>query len=66
MRRRSLENSIMEFTHDLTVWFSKSFGLFYLLGLSLAVLVYVYWPSNKKPFEDAASSILAEEDRPWR
>jgi cytochrome c oxidase cbb3-type subunit 4 len=56
----------MELTHDLTVWFSKSFGLFYLLGLSLAVLVYVYWPSNKKPFEDAASSILAEEDRPWR
>ena len=56
----------MEFTHDLAVWFSKSFGLFYLLGLSLAVLVYVYWPSNKKQFEDAASSILAEEDRPWR
>ena len=56
----------MEFTHELTVWFSKSFGLFYLLALSLAVLVYVYWPSNRKQFEQAASSILGEEeDRPW-
>ena len=57
----------MEFTHELTVWFSKSFGLFYLLALSLAVLVYVYWLSNRKQFEQAASSILGEEeDRPWR
>jgi cytochrome c oxidase cbb3-type subunit 4 len=57
----------MEFTHELTVWFSKSFGLFYLLALSFAVLVYVYWPSNRKQFEQAASSILGEEeDRPWR
>jgi cytochrome c oxidase cbb3-type subunit 4 len=57
----------MQFTHDLTVWFSKSFGLFYLLALSIAVVGYAYWPSNKGQFEDAAASILSEEDDvPWR
>jgi cytochrome c oxidase cbb3-type subunit 4 len=52
--------------HDTLVWFSKSFGLFYLLGLSAAVLLYAYWPANKKAFDRAASAILDEEDRPWR
>lgn len=50
--------------HETTVWFSKSFGLFYLFGLFIAVLIYVYWPSNKKRFEDAANSILNGEDKP--
>jgi cytochrome c oxidase cbb3-type subunit 4 len=36
------------------------------LGLSAIVLVYAYWPANKKPFDRAASSILTDEDRPWR
>jgi len=52
--------------HDTLVWLSKSLGLFYLLGLSLAVVVYVYWPSNTKQFDDAAESILRDEDKPWR
>jgi cytochrome c oxidase cbb3-type subunit 4 len=56
----------MEIDHGTLVWFSKSFGLFYLIGLSLAVVVYVYWPSNKKRFDHAAESILHDEDRPWR
>ena len=56
----------MEIDHGTLVWFSKSFGLFYLIGLSLAVVVYVYWPSNKKRFDHAAESILHYEDRPWR
>jgi cytochrome c oxidase cbb3-type subunit 4 len=50
--------------HDDLVWLAKSFGLFYLIGLSVLVLVYVYWPSNKKRFEQAAASILHDEDRP--
>ena len=54
----------MDFAHETTVWFSKSFGLFYLLGLSIAVLIYVYWPSNKKRFDHAAKSILDDEDKP--
>jgi cytochrome c oxidase cbb3-type subunit 4 len=54
----------MDITHDITVWFSKSFGLFYLLALSIAVVAYAYWPSNRKRFDEAASSIFREEDRP--
>jgi len=56
----------MDLDHSLTLWLSKSFGLFYLIALSLGVLVYTYWPSNKARFDDAATSILHEEDRPWR
>ena len=53
-------------THDDVVWISKSIGLFYLIGLSVAVLVYVYWPSNRKRFDRAAAAILEGEDKPWR
>ena len=42
-------------THDVLVWFSKSFGLFYLIALSVAVVVYAYWPSNKRRFDQAAA-----------
>jgi cytochrome c oxidase cbb3-type subunit 4 len=56
----------MTITHDLLVWFSKSFGLFYLIGLSLIVLAYTYWPSNQKPFEHAANAILDDDDKPYR
>jgi cytochrome c oxidase cbb3-type subunit 4 len=57
---------IMEIDHGTLVWFSKSFGLFFLIGLSLIVVAYVFWPSNKKQFDDAAESILHDEDVPWR
>ena len=56
----------MDIEHGTLVWFSKSFGLFYLLGLSALVLAYVYWPSNKKRFDRAAESIIHAEDRPWQ
>ena len=54
----------MNFAHDTLVWFSKSFGLFYLIGLSILVVIYAYWPSNRKRFDHAANSILRDEDRP--
>jgi cytochrome c oxidase cbb3-type subunit 4 len=55
----------MSVDHDVLVWFSKSYGLFYLLALSAAVLIYVYWPSNKKKFDRAGRAILEDdEDRP--
>ncbi len=56
----------MAFDHDTLVWFSKSFGLFYLIAFSCLVIAYAYWPSNKKPFDQAAESILRDEDKPWR
>jgi cytochrome c oxidase cbb3-type subunit 4 len=57
--------------NDFMVWLSKSFGLLYLIALSIGVVVYAYWPSNKKRFDEAAQSILGEEDKPrkdqsWR
>lgn len=56
----------MSLAHDVLVGFSKSFGLFYLIGLSIAVLVYTFWPANKSQFDRAARSIIADEDKPWR
>ncbi len=38
----------MDVAHDTVVWFSKSFGLFYLIGLSVAIVIYAYWPANKR------------------
>lgn len=52
--------------NDTIVWFSKSFGLFYLIALSIIIVAYAYWPSNKKEFDDAAQSILGHEDKPHR
>ncbi len=56
----------MNVTHDALVAISKSIGLLYLIALSVAVLVYTYWPSNKKRFDHAAHSILRDEDKPCR
>ena len=52
--------------NDFVVWFSKSFGLFYLIALSIIIVAYAYWPSNKKHFDEAAQSILTHEDKPHR
>ena len=41
----------MDMAHDTLVWFAKSVGLFYLIGLSLMVLAYTFWPLNKKRLE---------------
>lgn len=56
----------MSFDHETLVAFAKSYGLFYLIGLSILVLVYTFWPGNRKPFERAKHSILDSEDRPWQ
>jgi cytochrome c oxidase cbb3-type subunit 4 len=55
----------MNVAHDFLVGLSKSFGLFYLIAFSVAVLIYTYWPSNKQRFDRAAKSILDDEDTPW-
>ena len=44
----------MPFDHDTLVWFSKTFGLFYLIGLSVLAIAYAFWPSKKKEFDEAA------------
>ena len=52
--------------YDTLVLFSKTFGLFYLIALSVGVLIYVFWPSNRKKFDHAARAVLQDEDKPWR
>jgi len=56
----------MSFDHNTVVWIAKSYGLFYLITFSLIVVLYAYWPSNKKNFDEAAQSVLKEEERPWQ
>ena len=56
----------MDLDHDTLVAFAKSFGLFYLIALSIGAVIFACWPSNKKRFDRAAQSILDDEDRPWR
>jgi cytochrome c oxidase cbb3-type subunit 4 len=61
----------MAIAHETMLWLAKSFGLFYLIGLSLIVVAYVCWPSNKPKFDHAATAILDEDDKPlgdgpWR
>lgn len=51
--------------HDILVGMSKSLGLFYLIALSIGVVVYAYWPGNRKRFNSAAGQVVAEgEDKP--
>ena len=52
--------------HAFLVGFSKSFGLFYLIALSVAVVIYAMKPSNRARFDDAAQSIFRDEAGPWR
>ncbi|APF36489.1 cbb3-type cytochrome c oxidase subunit 3 [Chelatococcus daeguensis] len=52
--------------HDTLVAFSKSYGLFYLMAMAITVVAYTFWPSNKERFEEAAKSIIDDEDTPCR
>lgn len=54
----------MDSLHNTLVFIAKTGGLFYFLGFSFAVLVYVIWPGNRQKFDDAANSILTDEDHP--
>lgn len=55
---------MMDLDHQSVVAFSKSWGLFYLIALSIGVLIYALWPSNRKRFDRAKKSILDKDDRP--
>jgi cytochrome c oxidase cbb3-type subunit IV len=57
---------MIDLDHDTLVGFAKSFGLIYLIVLSIGVVIYACWPSNKDRFDRAARSVLDDEDGPWR
>ncbi len=52
--------------HQTLVGFAKSWGLFYLIGLAVAVVVYALWPRNRKKFDRAKKSIFDKTDRPGK
>lgn len=54
----------MPFDHQTVVAFAKSWGLFYLIGMSIIVVVYALWPANRQRFDQAKYSILESDDRP--
>lgn len=56
----------MNLDHETLVGFAKSWGLFYLIAMTVGVLIYTFWPSNRKRFERAKDSILDEDDKPWK
>ncbi len=55
---------MFEFSHETLTYFSKSWGLFYLITFSVGVLIYALRPSKRESFERAANQILDDEDRP--
>lgn len=55
---------MIELSHDAVVGFSKTFGLLYLVVLSIGITVYACWPSNKNKFDHSAKNILKDEDGP--
>jgi cytochrome c oxidase cbb3-type subunit 4 len=57
---------MIELSYDALASFAKSWGLFYLMGFSIAVLVYAFRPSKKKVFDRAANQILEDDDTPCR
>ena len=54
----------MDSIHNTLVYIAKTGGLLYFVVFSIAVLIYVFWPGNRKTFENAANSILTDEDHP--
>jgi len=56
----------MDIQHHMLVWFAKSYGLFYLLAMAAAALIYACWPANRNRFDKAARDIIDDEDKPWR
>lgn len=50
--------------HSTAVAIAKSWGLLYLIALSLGVLAYTFWPGNGKRFRHAAGSIMDDEKGP--
>ena len=56
----------MELTYEWTSAFAKSFGLIYLIALSVGITVYAFWPAFGKRFDKAAKSVLDDEDSPCR
>jgi cytochrome c oxidase cbb3-type subunit 4 len=51
----------MSETYKTLAEFAQTWGLVYFVAVFLAVVVYAFWPSNKKKFDAAANMPLRED-----
>ena len=51
----------MSSTYQKLAEFAQSWGLIYFMAIFLGIVVYAFWPSNKKKF-DEASRIPLDKD----
>jgi len=49
-------------TYEAVAKFAQNLGLVYFGLMFIGVLVYVFWPRNKKRFDEAARLPLEEDD----
>ena len=52
----------MDLPHEWYVAMAKSFGLFWLVAMSIVITLYAFWPSLGGRFRRAADSILEAID----
>lgn len=56
----------MDLSYETLSTIAKSFGLLYLIALSIGITIYAFWPSLGKRFDKAAQSVLDDEEGPCR
>ncbi len=54
----------MSFEHLDVVYFAKTYGLVFMMAFFIVAVIYTYWPTNRKRFEEASTSIIDDEDKP--
>lgn len=52
----------MNITHNTLLVLSKSFGLFWLMGLFIVFAAWTYRPSRRSFYERVARAVLSEEE----
>ena len=51
----------MPATYKFLAEFAQTYGLLYFVGVFALVLVWVFWPSRRKQFDEAAQMPLRED-----
>jgi cytochrome c oxidase cbb3-type subunit IV len=51
-------------TYEAASVLSQIVVLVLFVGLFIAIVAYVFWPGNKKKFDDAAQLPLDDDDKP--
>ncbi|MBL4667083.1 MAG: cbb3-type cytochrome c oxidase subunit 3 [Sneathiella sp.] len=52
----------MDINYQDASYFAQTYGLVYLFGLFVLVLIYALWPKNKDKFDTAANIPFEEKD----